>query len=310
MGDLNQTEQWEIGRIRAKAEMRYLPWVLETVRSLLATIELQELTAELLVMATEEACLNVIQHAFEPDEEGRYEVSIEKPPLGMIIAVEDQGLTFNPALLLDKENWKNSGENDIELHGLGGHLMISVVDETTVINRGELGKRIELFKKLPAPDVSHYLSEDDKPGELAELEPFSKELPIRLSFMKAEKEETIQLSKWVYRTSGFGFLSDLLYYPERILDLLQSRLMISCVGKTEEGELVSHLSLKRHNKTDAVAELCEGLVDPRARNNGLFKLMHRHLANMAKKTRTVRNLLQGSHGHSLYAAGRIERGRA
>ena len=116
---------------------------------------MQELTAELLVMATEEACLNVIQHAFEPDEEGRYEVSVEKPPLGMIIAVEDQGLAFNPALLLNKDELgqQSAEKTTAILRGLGGHLMRSVVDETTVINRGEQGKRIELFKKLPGSRI-------------------------------------------------------------------------------------------------------------------------------------------------------------
>ncbi len=283
MGDMNQAAQWEVGRVRVRAEMRYLPWVLEAVRSLLIETGVQELTAELLVMATEEACLNVIQHAFEPDEEGRYEVSVEKPPLGMIIAVEDQGLAFNPALLLNKDEWDSNPGANSDMRGLGGHLMRSVVDETTVINRGEQGKRIELFKKLPAPDISQYLSEDDKPGELAELAPFPKEEPIRLSFLKPEKEETIQLSRWVYRTCGYEFLSDLLYYPERVLNLLESKLMVSCVGKTQEGELVSHLCLVRHDKTDMIGEICEPLVDPRARNNGLYKFMLRHLANWGNK---------------------------
>ncbi len=283
MNDMNQAAQWEVGRVRVKAEMRYLPWVLESVRSLLTETGVQELTAELLVMATEEACLNVIQHAFEPGEEGRYEVSVEKPPLGMIIAVEDQGLTFNPSLLLNKDEWESNPGANNDMRGLGGHLMRSVVDETTVINRGEQGKRIELFKKLPAPDVSHYLSEEDEPAELAEAAPFPKEQPIRLSFMKADTEEAVQLSKWVYRTCGYDFLSDLLYYPERIRNLLQSKLMVSCVGKTGDGELVSHLCLLRQNKNDMIGEIREALVDPRARNNGLFKFMLRHLVNWGKK---------------------------
>lgn len=283
MSEMNQAAQWEIGRIRALAEIKYLPWVLDTVRTLLAGMKLQEVTGELLVMATEEACLNVIQHAFEPDEQGRYEVSVEKPPYGIIIAIEDQGLTFNPALLQQKESWTDSPENNREFRGLGGHLMLSVVDETTVINRGELGKRIELFKNLPAPDVSQFLEEDDKPGEFAEQPPFDKAMPIRLNFMKPEKDEAVQLSRWVYRATGYKSLSGLLYYPDRIFNLLQSRLMFSCVGKTEDGEIVSHLCLKIHNKNDAIAEICEALVDPRARNNGLFKLMHRHLTNWANK---------------------------
>ena len=83
--------------------------------------------------------------------------------------------------------------------------------------------------------------------------------------------------------------------------------MVSCVGKTRGRRtgLAPLPGTPRQNRRRS-AEICEPLVDPRARNNGLYKFMLRHLANMGQQIRTCTDIYtKATTDDSLYAAGRV-----
>ena len=56
-------------------------------------------------------------------------------------------------------------------------------------------------------------------------------------------EESFELSRCVYRSYGYSYDWDYIYYPDRIRELQEQGLMISCVAVTPEGEFVGHLAM-------------------------------------------------------------------
>src|SRR5918998_1775752 len=129
------------------AEPDFLPAVVDFVKRTAHQLGLTDTDAEHLGWATETVCRNVIDHAFEPDEEGRYDVYVLRRPAQVVTAVEDRGLPFDYVSLQE-------GSDTV----LQGALRHSFADEIRFVNLGRHGNRVELSKHLPQADVREGLS--------------------------------------------------------------------------------------------------------------------------------------------------------
>jgi len=96
-------------------------------------------------------------------------------------------------------------------------------------------------------------------------------------------EETFELSRCVYRSYGYSYDRNDVYYPDRIRELQEGGLMRSCVAVTAEGEFVGHLALTSERPDSPVAEAGQAVVDPRFRGHRLFERMKTFLAERAKE---------------------------
>ncbi|MFH1177771.1 MAG: hypothetical protein V1750_10225, partial [Acidobacteriota bacterium] len=79
------------------------------------------------------------------------------------------------------------------------------------------------------------------------------------------------------------YISDLLYFPDMVLEHLRSGLMTSCVAVAPDGEVVGHLALTKDRPGDRVADSGKAVVDPRFRGRHLFEDMKRFLAAHARE---------------------------
>jgi GNAT superfamily N-acetyltransferase len=86
----------------------------------------------------------------------------------------------------------------------------------------------------------------------------------------------------VYRSYGYSYDWDYVYYPDRIRELQEGGLMRSCVAVTPEGEFVGHLAAKVEHPDSLVAEAGQAVVDPRFRGHRLFERMKTFLAERAR----------------------------
>jgi hypothetical protein len=96
-------------------------------------------------------------------------------------------------------------------------------------------------------------------------------------------EESFELARCVYRSYGYSYDWDYVYYPNRIRELQESDLMRSCVAVTSGGEFVGHLAVRVENPDSPVGEAGQAVVDPRFRGHHLFPKMKTFLAEQAKK---------------------------
>ncbi len=271
MTDNRETSKLEktVASVTVFADAALLPAVVDFVRNTAHQLGLTDSDAEHLGWAVETVCRNVIDRAYEPEEEGRYDVYVLRRPGQVVIAVEDRGLPFDYAPL-------QTGNET----ALSTTLHQSFADEIIFVNLGRRGNRVELTKHLPHADVREHLSEDEH--HWAVRAPAAPEdAPLEVRMMRPE--ESFELSRCVYRSYGYSYDWDYVYYPDRIQELQESGLMRSCIVVTPEGEFVGHLALTLESSNSPVAEAGQAVVDPRYRGHQLFERMKTFLAERAKE---------------------------
>src|SRR3712207_4034408 len=88
-----------VARVKVATDAELLPAVVDFVGQVAQRLGLRNRAAENLDRAVETVCRNIIEHAFDPDESGQYDIEILRRPGRVVVAVEDQGLPFNYAHL-------------------------------------------------------------------------------------------------------------------------------------------------------------------------------------------------------------------
>jgi serine/threonine-protein kinase RsbW len=271
MTDEHKTTRLEeaVARVTVSADIGFLPPLLGFVRQTAHRLGLRDETAEHLERVVEVVCRNVIEHAFEPGDDARYDVYILRRPGQVVVAVEDWGLPF------DYDRFK---DGDPMLRGM---MQQSYADEVRFVNLGRGGNRVELVKDLPQADAREGLTGEEH-RETVEAPAASEEVPLEIRTMRSE--ETPLLSRAVYRSYGYSYDWDDIYYPDRIRELQESRLMRSCVAVTSEGEFVGHLAVMVERPDSPVGEAGQAVVDPRFRGHHLFPRMKTFMAEQCKKS--------------------------
>jgi anti-sigma regulatory factor (Ser/Thr protein kinase)/GNAT superfamily N-acetyltransferase len=257
-----------VARVTVTTDAELLPAVVEFARQVTHRLGLRDRAAEHLDLALQTVCRNVIEHAFEA-EEGRYDVEVLRRPGRIVIAVEDRGLPFDYAPLRD------AGTTP-----LPEMLRHSFADEVRFINLGRGGNRVELIKHLPHGDVREELPEEEH-HRVASAPAAPEDARIEIRMMRPE--ESAELSRCVYRSYGYSYDWDYVYYPDRIRELQEGDLMRSCVAVSSEGEFVGHLAVRVEHPDSPVGEAGQAVVDPRFRGHQLFEKMKTFLAERAKE---------------------------
>ena len=264
----------EIADLNVRAELRFLPAALTFVRSVAAEAGLADRGVRELELAVEECMLNVVQHAFEPHEQGHVHVTVGRRPGQIVVGVEDQGLPYD---------LQEAGSE--EPQGLGTILMKAAADELRFINRGKAGKRVEVVKNLacvePETDAAIATAGGEPAAAVNEVETAGADVPVEIRLMRSE--EASKLARCVYRSYGYSYITDHLYFPDKVRELLEAGRMVSCVAVVPDGEIVGHLALVFERRGAAVAESGQAVVDPRFRGRGLFKQLKNFAAEQARQ---------------------------
>jgi Histidine kinase-like ATPase domain len=262
--EMKVTSEEPIVRLTISADAGFLPPVIEFVKQMTRRLGLGD--TEPMDRAVELVCLNVIENAFESEEEGSLDVEILRRPGHVVVAVEDRGLPFDYKHLQD-------GEDRTVLE-----ILHRSFDETRFVNLGRSGNRVELLKHLPHTDVRDHLPEEEH-HRTVEATAAHEDVPLEIRMM--HPEESFELSRCVYRSYGYSYDWDYIYYPDRIKELQEQGLMSSCVAVTLEGEFVGHLAVTLERPGSPVGEAGQAVVDPRFRGHHLFPKMKTFMAQWA-----------------------------
>jgi serine/threonine-protein kinase RsbW len=268
--DGNETAKPErsIAHVASIADAEFLPPVTEFVRQTARRSGLQDKAAEHLKLAAEVVCRNVVENAFGPDEEGSFEVYILRRPGQIVVAIEDRGLPG------DYARFESGGDSALQ-----GMLRHSFADEAHFTNLGRGGNRVELVKHLPHEDIRDHPLKDEQ-QQVTQAPAASEDISPEIRIMRPE--ESPALSRSVYRSYGYSYDWEDIYYPDRIREFQESGLMRSCVAATPEGEFVGHLALRPEQPDSPVGEAGQAVVDPRFRGHQLFERMKTFLAEDSK----------------------------
>jgi len=194
MSEMKPTAEEQIARVTVSADAGYLPPVIEFAKQIAHRLGLEN--AGQLEGAVELVCMNVIEHAFGPEEEGSLDVHVLRGVGQVVVAVEDRGLPFDYGRLRDG----GAGTVLETLHRF--------FDKVRFINLGRRGNRVELRKHLPQADVREHLPEDER-RRTVETTAVSEDVTLEVRMMRPE--ESFELSRCVYRSYGYSYDWDYVY---------------------------------------------------------------------------------------------------
>ena len=261
MEEIETAPEEQVARVTVRADAGFLRPAIEYVGRMTGLLGLVD--AEQIDAAVEVVCMNVIEHAFGSEKEGTLDVSVLRGAGQVVVAVEDKGLPFDYSRL-------QSGADGTVLERLHQSF-----DEVRFVNLGRGGNRVEMRKHLPHADVREHLPEEEH-RETLEAAAVSGDVPLKIRTMRPE--ESFELSRCVYRSYGYSYDWDSIYYPERIRELQEKGLMRSCVAVTPEGEFAGHLAVSVERPDSPVGEAGQAVVDPRFRGHHLFPRMKTFMA--------------------------------
>jgi anti-sigma regulatory factor (Ser/Thr protein kinase) len=216
------------GKLTIRTRRNMIPAVTGFVHEAALSEGLTPQEAGQLEVITEEACLNVMQHAFEGRENAFLDVFLERRPGQFVISVEDKGLPFD---------WKKVHQG--EKAGFGISLMKAFTDEIRYINLGRGGKRLEMIKNF-SYGASPAATDEENRQALSEGEALPADAHI--TFRQMEPDEGVALARCIYRGYGYTYGS-FAYFPEKVRELLLGGLQESLVAVTPDGEIVAHQAL-------------------------------------------------------------------
>jgi anti-sigma regulatory factor (Ser/Thr protein kinase) len=240
-------------------------------------------------IALEESVTFVMTHAYDKEEDKTIDIICQKIEKGLKIIVKDMGIPFDPNRIARFEITKNP--DDLSFEGLGIYLLQKVVDDLSFHNLGHMGKEIHIVKYLPQLVPQMNLPPDH--GQIGEdLKVITSKIDFEVRAM--QPEEAIEVSRCAYKSHGYSFFDDHIYFPERLVEMNQNLEMISAVAVTLENEFMGHAALLFEHPGDTIAELTFFFVNIEYRGQGALGRMVNFLLKVPKKRE-----LTGIYGYAV-----------
>lgn len=228
--------------------------------------------ARRLALAMDELISDIIQFAFW-DEESHFDLTFRRDLSTVEVIVQEEGQPFDPSRYrYDRDRAVNEGD----FEGAGLKLIRHLVDEFTFLNKGKEGKEFRLAMGISAEHIAERF-----PGTPAETPSVpTEDTEYNLSLVTTEDAEDV--SKLIYRTYGYTYVKDSLYFPDKVERALDRDEKFGVIIRTDCDEAVGYFAVL-HTTDSNIGEVGEAVVSVNHRRRGLMKRMLDALIQEAKK---------------------------
>lgn len=262
------------GELTLSADAAALPIAQTYVDHLVTMAGFDGEDEDAVVAAVLEACANVVDHAYEPGEDGTFTIAGDIDASTLTIAVRDQGLPIDATHDGPDASPANASKS-------GGMALIRrSVDSAVWVQLGRAGKELRLVKKLPAASIHDQLDVDGHGGPVEHEDDVPLAPEQEYEIRRFRPEDAVGISRLIYRVYGNTYLHDDCYYPDRLVALNESGELASIVAVDAVGEVVGHYALERPGLT-RVAERGIAAVSPAHRGRDLMGRMRTFIEDEA-----------------------------
>ncbi|MFO7597626.1 MAG: GNAT family N-acetyltransferase [Desulfocurvibacter africanus] len=265
-------------QLRIPADGRFLALVQGHVRELAKVAGLAADEVLALELATEEAFLNIRDHAYPDGTRGDVLVDSEIRNSQLCLDFRDEGLPFDPSLL--RQTSPGTCPDTVSVGGLGLKLIRHVVDEVHWVNRGRQGKSLCLIKRLPGVNGQDLLCSANAQSMAQAEIPRAPEQNYEIRPIRPG--EALQVARIFWLAYGFSYKNEAFYRPEGMLHLIGSGKLVSYVAVAEDGEVVGHAGLLCPELLP-MAEMALLVVSPAHRGRRLMESLAEALTIRAKQ---------------------------
>lgn len=200
-------------------------------------------------------------------------------PYGIVIRIEDKGMPFDPLTVPHHDT--NQAMEDMQLVGFGLKLVKGMVDRVEYLNLGKDGKSTLLTRYCQPP--VHIPEPADHLGAGSGESHEDLKAPLEFIVRRLKREEAIEVSRCAYKSHGYTFFNDVIYYPEKIWDLNEKDLMISAVAVTRRNEFMGHCALMLSEPGARIGEATFGFVDGKFRQHNCMDRIAEFLIKTASE---------------------------
>jgi serine/threonine-protein kinase RsbW len=160
-----------------------------------------------------------------------------------------------------------------------------MMDQLSFRNLGPQGKETVMIKYLP--DAIAGTSQEEETRESVVPPVITEKLEYEVRGL--DPNEAIEVSKCAYKTHGYTFFDDHIYYPERLVEMNRNHELISAVAVTKEGVFMGHSALLYQYPDDTAAELTFAFVNVEFRGQGALNRLVDYLFK-APRQRELRGI--------------------
>jgi len=252
--------------LHVRNDLKYLPLCTNFAESFAELADSDAAGTTRIVQCVEEAFCHVVEGAYEKGEDGEIILHAEDRG-GLEISLQDPGLPFDRSLLASYDSRK-AAEN-ADLRGLGLFLIQKNADEVRWENLGRGGNLMRMRFARAAQNVT-----ETEGG--SELKVLAADVPLapeqEYTIRLAAPADAVHICRCIYRAYGYSYISEDMYYPDRVAEKIASGNLISVVAIAADGEVVGHVSLAMC-VPGILVESGQAVVNPAHRGRNLLEKM-------------------------------------
>ena len=136
------------GELIVKSRTENLSQIRDFISSQASSSGLSSEAIENIMLAVDEACTNIIKHAYKSYPEGDIVIKLESNRDKLIISIIDHGNTFDPGTVPDPDLQKYYRNGKVG--GLGMYLMKTLMDDVKYISVPGKYNKVQLSKSINA----------------------------------------------------------------------------------------------------------------------------------------------------------------
>ena len=232
-------------------------------------VGLSDTKALRLALAVDELVTDVVRFAF-PGEEGAFTIAFRADLSTAEVIIHEKGEPFDPSQ--HAYDPQRAIEED-HFDGAGFAVVQHCVDDFAFLNRGREGKEFRIMQRIESEHIAE-LHPTEQPDPDADRE------DVSYTLAPVEPGDAEDIAKLIYRTYGYTYAKEDLYYPERIERALEQNEKFGVVVRSESGRTVGYFAVLRSSDS-TIGEVGEAAVDVNHRRRGLMKRMLRTLIDQA-----------------------------
>lgn len=131
-----------------KSRTENLSGIRDFIASAAKSSGIKEDIVENIILAVDEACSNIIKHAYNRNPEGEIKINLELTDGKFTVIIQDKGISFEPDSVPDPDLQKYYRQRRVG--GLGMYLMKSLMDDVEYISIPGKFNKVLLTKNISA----------------------------------------------------------------------------------------------------------------------------------------------------------------
>ncbi len=252
---------------------------------------LDQKTARRLALAVSEVVTDIVLFAFN-DLHGDFEISFRNHVHNVEVIIHEFGEPFDPERhRYDVERVKKNGN----FEGAGFEIIKHMVDDFIFLNRGKNGKEFRLIQNIITPHITEIIPFEELEPTQAEKYLFDEDEP-HYSIQPITPEDAEDISKLIYRTYGYTYIKEELYFPKKIELSLEQDEKFGVITRTREGEAIGYFAVVFSTDSN-IGEVGEAVVSVKHRKRGIMTRMLNRLIEISRDRGLLGLFGEGTTAH-------------